>query len=247
MKPSNLTALILIFVFLFCGYASYAQSESRTVIPNLIMKDKKGPLGSKMDEMDLVRQMVTTGAFMSAANLLEDMYVRQPENQEIVNLLLNCYTQLKAYPKAELFLKNKLEDNPFHLHFHERLLEVYLKMGEDSLVETQIENMLSRFPGNSDIYQLIINKLTKQGFNEKASDLINRGRDEFTSDFLFAIEAAALFEIRGDYYRAVMEYFNAIGRDSLAAKNVDRKMAMLIRMIPNCDTNSTISIVIFKV
>jgi len=199
MKPNNLSALIFIFTLLFCGTISYAQIEKRTVIPNLIMQDKKGSIGSKMDEMDLVRQMVTTGAYMSAADLLEDMYSRQPDNQEIVNLLLNCYTQLKAYPKAELFLKNKLEGNPFHMHFHERLLEVYLKMGEDSLIDNQIENMLGRFPGNSDIYQLVINKLTKQGFNEKASNLIDRGRAEFAFDNLFAIEAAARFGIRGDY------------------------------------------------
>ncbi len=228
MTPNKLPAILLILVIL-SGSVGYAQSEGGSIIPNLIMRDKKGPAGPNVDEMDLVRQLITTGAYMSAANLLEDMYSRQPDNQEVINLLLNCYTQLKAYPKAELFLKNKLEENPFNLNYQDQLLAVYIKMGADSLIDRQIENMLSRFPGNPDIYRMIINRLTESGYNEKASDLINRGRAEFASDALFAMEAAALFEIKGDYYQAVMEYFKEIDRDSVSAKNVDRKMATLIR------------------
>jgi len=228
MKLNKFTLYILIAV-LIGGSIGFAQTKNRGQIPNLIMQEKKGGKGSRVDEMDLVRQLITTGAYMSAANLLEDMYAKQPGNQEVINMLLTCYEHLKAYPKAELFIKNKLEETPFHLYYHERLLDLYLKMGEDSLVDKQIENILSRFPGNPDIYQLIINKLTGAGYNEKASEFITRGRSEFSSGNLFAMEAAALYEIKGDYYLAVMEYFKVIDKDTLSAKNVDRRMATLIR------------------
>jgi tetratricopeptide (TPR) repeat protein len=229
MKMNKLSVLILILAVLIIGSIAYAQSENRGLIPRLIMQDKKGTDASQVGQMDLVRQLIATGAYMTAADLLEDMYSKQPENQEIISLLLNCYEQLKAYPKAELFLQSKIEASPFNLYYHDRLLDLYLKMGEDSLVDKQIDDMLQRFPGNPDIYQMIINKLTGAGYNDKAGEFIDRGRGQFGSDALFAMEAATLDEIKGDYYQAVMEYFKVIDRDSSSAINVDRKMAALIR------------------
>ena len=177
----------------------------------------------------LARRLMSQGAYISAADLLEDLYVRNPGSRDIAGMLLNCYMELKAYSKAELMLKRELETNPFDFAYNDRLLEVYLKSGVDSSINAHIETFLERFPGDKDTYLSLLTRLIREGYEDRAMELIKRARTEFESNRLFAMEAASILEVKGAYYEAVMEYFRAMSGDSLLAPDVDKRLANLIR------------------
>jgi tetratricopeptide (TPR) repeat protein len=220
-----LTLLLVVFQITVAAHIC-ASDESDKKDPGPIMERSQmpGPL-----DFTLIRDLIRRGAFISAAGLLEDMYAQNPDNREIVKLLLGCYTELKAFPKAELLLKRQLEKSPFDYFYHERLLDVYLKLGIDSTIDGHIESIFERFPGNQSIYRAVIARLVDYGYGEKALGLIERGRQQFGNQSLFALERAALFETKGDYYAAVGEYMSAVRTDTTAVATADRKLASLIR------------------
>lgn len=227
MKTNRFIFLFLLLALLSAPVIGQAQEKIETNLRHLILKPpKKSKAGSPLA---LIRQLISRGAFISAADMLEDMYSSQPENMEIFRLLLDCYLQLKAYPRAELLILQKLEKHPFGYQFHDYLLEVYFKSGIDSLVQRQVGQMLEKFPGDIKIYGALIKRLIKFSRPRQAMELIKSGRLEFDADNLFALEAASILQIRGSYYEAVMEYFHSIGKDSTNAKHVDRRLAALLQ------------------
>nr|MBN2277785.1 hypothetical protein [candidate division Zixibacteria bacterium] len=230
MKIKLLSILILMFVAMsgFVGIV-LADDQSPKAIPGLKMGNESGKARSAADEIAMVRQFMSRGAYISAADMLEDMYSKDPSNREVVDLLLTCYDILKAYPKAELLLNRQLEKNPFDYQYHDRLLEIYLRLGVDSVITTCLSNILIRFPGNPDVYRSIIAKLVLFGYNDRAAEMIAEGRRTFGNVALFAMENASILEIKGEYYRAVREYFTAVQNDSLLKPQVDRKLSLLVR------------------
>ncbi len=225
---NKIISVIILLILAEAG-AVYGQSDQNRVAPRIIMEKERPDTALVDDDLTLPRQLMSRGAFISAAGLLEDLYAADPENRETVNLLLNCYFELKAYSKAELLLQRILERFPFEYPYHMRLLDLYLKSGVDSTISLQIGNMLGKFPGNPDMYRAIITKLIEYGFNDKALQMIENGRREFSNNSLFALERASLFENKGEYYNAAMEYYGAVGLDSLLRTEADRKLAALIR------------------
>jgi len=221
--------LFLLFLIPAICLPVYGQIDREIVLPDLRIREAPPRDQQTDDDLSMARQLMARGAFISAASYLEDLYAQDPTRRETVNLLLNCYFELKAYSKAELLLQRMLGQFPFEYQYHSDLLGLYLNTGVDSTVDLQINNILDKFPGNPDIHRDIINRLIDYGFNDKALDMIKSGREKFSDRMLFAMERAALFENRGEYNNAVMEYYSAVSSDTLLKGSADRKLASLIR------------------
>ncbi len=185
--------------------------------------------GESLDRLTTARSLVAQGALISAAAMLEDLYAQTPQDRSVIDLLLTCYVELKAYPKAEVLLTRQLEVFPTDVLYHGRLLDVYMKMGADSLVTVHAERTLARFPGDMGIYQAVITALKGQGYQKLGMALVDRAREEFKDPRLFALLAGSFYETKREYARAVREYQTAYGLDSLTSVEADRRMAALIR------------------
>lgn len=185
---------------------------------------------NKTDRLASVRQLIAQGAFISAINILENIYEKQPDDKAVIELMLVCYTELKAYTKAEMLLQRKIEKEPSDFRNFSLLLETYFKMGNDSLANAEADEILNKFPDNKDIYGSVVRQLVNYGDPDRAMKLIEDGRKKFKQSYLFSIEAASIYETRGAYYDAVVEYFKSIQADTLAARDADRKLGQLIRI-----------------
>jgi tetratricopeptide (TPR) repeat protein len=183
----------------------------------------------KPDRLAMVRQMVAQGAYISAIGILEEIHKEEPNNPAVIDLMLTCYTELKAYDKGEALLKEQLKIHPDEFRMRYKLLELYLNSGADSLVDGTINDFLAQFPGNPDLYFAIVRMIFNSGNAERTMRLINQGRKEFNRDYLYGIEAASILERKGNYYDAVMEYYKIIRNDSTRAPEADRGIAELIR------------------
>jgi tetratricopeptide (TPR) repeat protein len=228
LTGSLIIAAALFFAVSFCRTSS-AQTEIKRAPTEIFIKDESASEPGKTDRLSSVRRLIAQGAFISAINILENIYERQPEDRAVIELMLICYNELQAFTKAEMLIKRQLEKNPSDYYFYHSLIEINLKMGNSSSIDSIIEKTLERFPDNSDIYGSIIRQLVAYGFTEKAVKLIEAARIKFKQDNLFAFEAASVFEGRGAYYDAVMEYFKVAPSDSMTTAEVERRMGMLIR------------------
>lgn len=231
MKPgkSRLIFIPTLLVLMFFGPAVSAQTGEVDSSKPLTERKTLPQNGGRVERIAMARQMMAQGAFISAVNLLENIYADEPDNRDVINMMLACYMELKVYPKAEMLLQRQLDSNPTDYAFQSQLLDVYIQIGQDSLIRKQTETILERFPGNRDIYFALIRPLIRNGYPEMAMNLIEQARREYRDDKLFLLEAASILEIRRRYYDAVMEYNRASRADSVTAAEADRRTALLIR------------------
>lgn len=221
----------LTLVLLAAGALS-AQSLQPTILepaPPIPGQNQVQPDDRTGGRLTIARQLMAQGAYISAVGMLESLYLEFPHDRLVTDLLLTCYIELKAYEKAELFLQRQLEQMPDDYRSHYLLLEIYLKIGNDSLLNLQADRIVEKFSSNRDIFNSIIRMLINYGRNEKARELIENARRQFGNDKLFAIEMASLLETRGEYFDAVKEYFRGAQGDTLLRPEIERRVAMLIR------------------
>ncbi|SYZ74651.1 exported hypothetical protein [Candidatus Zixiibacteriota bacterium] len=222
---------IIALICLLAPAVGFSQGNANRLVP--AATDSTRPLrpgtALPLDKIVGVRQMMAQGAYVSAALLLEGYIKDDPDNYIIVDLLLNCYDELKLYDKSITLLKNRIEKNPGDIRSQYLLLEVYLKSGSDTLAADQVNYIMAANKGNKDIYGTVIQLLVKYGRTALAQSLIEKGRKEFNHPEFFAVESAAILETKGAYYDAVMEYFKVPRSDTLRFAQVERSLAELIR------------------
>lgn len=216
--------IFLSFSLLFVPPAFAQQKLQPQKVMELGDNDK-----SNSSEFQLIHQLLAQGAYIAAANMLEGLYELKPDDRNVISLLLLCYTELKAYSKAEMLLQRQLEKNENDYLYQFQLLEIYQKTGVDSSVTKQINRILDRFPGDQDVYLGLVQVLIRDGYTEKATELILRAREEFKNKNLYTLHLATLYETKQSYYEAVMEYFKATETDSATAVAAEKKTATLIR------------------
>ncbi len=220
--------VIFLGIMLICLPAS-SQTDPNPPAVRIKIQGSQSP-DKPTDRLASIRQLIAQGAFISAINILENIYEKQPDDKAVIELMLTCYTELKAFSKAEMLIQRQIEKDPSDYHNHYLLLDTYLKMGSDSLASAEVDVILQKFPGNKDIYGLVVRQLVNYGASDQAMKLIESGRKAFKQNNLFALEAASINESRGAYYDAVVEYFKAIQADTMAARESDRRLAQLIRI-----------------
>ncbi len=220
---------IKVILFLSLGLLFVQPAFAQNIISPQKQLDFGDNNASNSNDFKLIHQLLAQGAYISAANMLEGLYELQPDDRNVISLLLLCYTELKAYSKAEMLLQRQLEKNENDYLYQFQLLEIYQKTGFDSSVTEQVNNILDRFPGDRDVYLAIIQVLIRDGYTEKGTELILRAREEFNDRNLFILHLATLYETKQSYYEAVMEYFRATETDSATAAEAEKKTAALIR------------------
>jgi len=229
MSSSFYRGLVGLVIIVFAALPAAAQTSGEDA-PVRLVQPKQERAGQTADsDIAFIKQLMARGAYMTAAGLLEDEYNVSPGNREIINLLLNCYLELKAYPKAGMLLNRELEKNPDDFDYNEQLLVIHIRTGADSLVTRQLDSMLALFPDREQVYERLAGKLTENGLVDLAIEVIRRGREHFEDPYLFGIELATLLEIKREYYNSVMEYFRALHHDTTLAGGVDHRLGNLIR------------------
>ncbi len=227
MKKSISIFIVIIISWAVFSNGTAAQvplspGQKQSVIPG-------NPITPPDDKYYQIRQLIAQGAYISAATLLESYRLQDPDNRVLIDLLLNCYTELKAYSKSEELLKQQISKEPGDFRNQYLLLELYLKMGNDTLSTNQLNYVMASFRENKDVYGSVIQMLVNYGRYDTARELIEKARAEYKLPELFAVEAATILETKQAYYDAVMEYFKAVSADTLQAAQVERRVAELIR------------------
>lgn len=185
--------------------------------------------GQQLDRLEMARRLIAQGSWISAAGTLESIYAEQPGNIAVVDLLLSCYIELKAYNKAEMLIDRRLENSPDEFGLHDRKLRLYIRMGNDSLVTAEAYDILDRFAGEKYAYEAVIRTLKDNGYDDLGMTFVDRARRELNDPNLFLLEAGSFYEVRREYGKAVRQFYRAAQVDSIMAVEADKKMGALIR------------------
>ena len=228
MKLNRIVILIGIILVLGIG-STFSQSRDLRTLPNVRLVPVDSSDTSDDSRIDTARRLMSHGAYMGAADYLEPLYSENPSSRKVIDLLITCYTELKAFPRAEAMLQKYLGLHPREIPYRTKLFEIALKSGNDSLVDATLQDIQQIFSDNPSAFRPMIQLLRAHRHTDRAMDLIQQNRLRFNDDNLYILEAASVFEMQREYKKAVREYLRLPETDSISFRSAERRLASLIR------------------
>jgi tetratricopeptide (TPR) repeat protein len=228
----RILAITLLAVGAIGIQASFAQGVSPTK-STFELKKSTDTLFSLNRQLELARQLIQQRNYGSAADMLEILYEKSPQDQSVIGMLRYCYTQLKQYAKAELFVRKQIAQDPRNFGTWLDLAEVQADEGfSDSSRVSYHEARKLIPPGDTTRFQILLRSQISRNMNDDALGLIDTLRHQFRDSGLYALEKGLLLEHAKDYRGAIREYGPILTNDTTnEALEVERRLMSLLDFV----------------
>ncbi len=182
------------------------------------------------NRLTTARQLMRNNNWEAAAAMLELVYEAEPRNQTVINLLKNCYSQLKQYGKSETIIRRQIDQSPQNLNFRLELAETLANQG-------QLENARDAYRQAQALittpdfaqYLLLVRSQLSHAMPDDALAVIDSFRKQTKDSLVFALERGSVMESRRDYKTAIKEYLPVLAADTtMDAIEVERRIVMLL-------------------
>jgi tetratricopeptide (TPR) repeat protein len=182
------------------------------------------------DKVTVARRLIGARNYQAAADLLELVYISDPDNGQVQNLLRNCYDHLRQYAKAELLVRRILEIQPSSIGHQLYLAETLVKLDKQAEA-LQVYEEIAQGLGSSDPsrHLILVNSLIRSGLDDEALATIENARQQSGNSVLFAVERGSVLEKRRQYLPAAREYLQLLAQDTVGRTGtVERRLIALL-------------------
>ncbi|MBN1211140.1 MAG: tetratricopeptide repeat protein [candidate division Zixibacteria bacterium] len=174
-----------------------------------------GPLSELERQLVFARNLVRERNFEMASALLEVIHEKDPENEIALNLLKQCYAELKYYTKSEDLIRSLVEKQPGNLAYQLDLAEVLVYQGKKNEGLEAYQRAMTLVPNNdSTRFLMVINSMINSGLDDNALTLIDSIRVLENDSLLYGLQRGAIFEKHKKYRAAALEYFPLLEKDT---------------------------------
>ncbi len=190
-------------------------------------------LSDRNRQLGVARQLMQQQNYGPAADMLELMYEKQPQDPVLNNLLRVCYGQLKQYPKAEILVRRQIDQDPQNFGSRLDLAELLADQGfKDSSQVAYTEARKLIPPSDTIRFLTLLRSQISRNMNDEAVNLIDTLRHEFKDSTLYALERGQLLEHSRDYHGAIREYVSVVKNDTgFQAMEVERRLFSLLDFV----------------
>ena len=225
-------SLIVVFVTAVLVRPSFSQTPSpfgKTVT----LKNPGDSLSDRNQQLGVERQLMQQQSFGPAADMLELMYEKQPQDPVVINLLRVCYGQLKQYPRAEILVRRQIEQDPNNFGTRLDLAELLADEGFKDSSRVAYADARNLIPPSDTIrFLTLLRSQISRNMNDEAVQLIDTLRHEFKDSTLYALERGQLLEHSRDYRGAIREYVSVVKADTgFQAMEVERRLFALLDFV----------------
>lgn len=227
MKFRFLFSLVAL-VFLFVSHISAEQEK-----PNLLNQSQiKNPQSIDQElqrKIMFARKLIAARNYDGAASFLEVLYETEQNNSVVINLLRQCYTQLKLYFKLEELIKKQIESNPNNLGFYLSLAELSAQQGKDDEALAHYKKAASLINGINRVrFQLFIQSMLTYNLEADAEKYILGWRKESGDNSLLGDKMGLIYERKKEYDKAMAEYCPMLADSSRIGNNVEKEIVELL-------------------
>ena len=178
---------------------------------------------NQVARLQTARRQMKAGDFVAAADVLELIYREFPYDPRVVNLLRDCYVELKRYFSAIEILKLQIAAQPLNITPFYDLADVYFKAGKTDSALLQVEYLMSY---GSDLQGIkrysfglkqTLRLLTENWHDTLTVSYTRTFREAAADSALFADIMAEALERQRDFRGALRESFTLLKTDTTSA------------------------------
>lgn len=154
----------------------------------------------------LAQSYEQAGDFERAKTIYEELYQKQPLNQQFITALQRVYTQLKEHGKAASVLEKAVRQIPGDMNLYSLLGKTYYTMGREQSADSLWRSYISVNPADPVSYKVFSNTALELRDFEFALRILRLGKENTGNIKAFAFDLGYLYSITMQFEQAAEEY-----------------------------------------
>lgn len=191
----------------------------------------------KVQEVDQVlrkkimfaRKLISERNYEGAVRFLEVLYEKEQTNPIVLNLLKQCYSQLKLNFKLEELIKKQIESSPSNIGYRLSLAELAAQQGKTDEAMKHYNKAVSLIDGMNRVrYQLVIQSMLNNNLESEAEKYIIEWRKKTSDSSLLGEQMGKIYKQKKEYKKALDEYYPLLSDTSRIGNNVEKEIVELL-------------------
>ncbi|MDL5048565.1 tetratricopeptide repeat protein [Oscillatoria amoena NRMC-F 0135] len=180
------------------------------------------------NEIQLANEYLLKGDKAKALELYRDLSKNDNNIPFIHNNYINVMLDAGAVDEAQNYLKRILRKDPDNIQFRADVGIVYVRSGDLARADKVFKELIAENRGNVSRIKMLSDYLANRSLAEYSIIALNEGRQTLGNPYLFCLELASLYRIKGQKEKMVQEYLTYVMQSSANTQYVKNVMQVLL-------------------
>ncbi len=184
--------------------------------------------GQNHADIQLANEYLVKGDKKKAIDLYQDLSKGEANIPLIHNNFLNLMLDLNAFDDAQNYLKKVLRRDPENMQYKLDVGLVYVRSGEVNKADRYFKEVSAEVKSNMQLAKMMSDYLAARSLTDYSIMALNECRNFLGNPYLFCLDLAMLYRIKGQQDKMVQEYLNYVTQSSANIQYVKNVMQALL-------------------
>lgn len=179
-------------------------------------------------EIQLANEYLIKGDKAKALEIYRDLSKNEANIPSIHNNYLNTLLDAGAVDEAQNYLKRVLRRDPENIQFRADVGIVYVRSGDLYRADKVFKELIAENKANVSRIKILADYLASRSLAEYSITALIESRQTLNNPYLFCLELASLYRIKGQKEKMVQEYLTYVMQSSANTQYVKNVMQVLL-------------------
>ncbi len=179
-------------------------------------------------DIQLANEYLLKGDKLKAIELYRDLAKSDANIAFIHNNYLNTLLDLGESEEAQNYIKRVLRKDPENIQFKADVGVIYVRTGDVTKADRYFRDLINSYKSNVSRSKLLADYLSGKSLSEYSIMALTECRQTVGNPYLFCLELAMLYRIKGEKEKMVQEYLNYVTQNSANIQYVKNVMQALL-------------------
>jgi len=179
-------------------------------------------------DIQLANEYLLKGDKQKAIELYRDLAKSDANISFIHNNYLNTLLDLGEGDEAQNYMKRVLRRDPENIQFRADVGIIYVRTGDLTKADKYFKDLISNYKSNVSRTKMLADYLSGKSLSEYSIMALTECRQTVGNPYLFCLELAMLYRIKGEKEKMVQEYLNYVTQNSANIQYVKNVMQALL-------------------
>lgn len=179
-------------------------------------------------DIQLANEYLLKGDKQKAIELYRELAKNDSNLPFIHNNYLNTLLDLGDGDEAQAYMKRVLRKDPENVQFKADVGIIYVRTGDLTRAEKYFKDLINNYKGNVSRTKMLADYLSGKSLSEYSIMALTECRQAVGNPYLFCLELAMLYRVKGEKDKMVQEYLNYVTQNSANIQYVKNVMQALL-------------------
>jgi len=180
------------------------------------------------EQIQLANEYLAKGDKKKALELYRDLAKNDVNTSFIYNNYINVLLDLGLYDEAQNFLKKTSRHDPQNLQYRLDLGLTYIRSGDMTKADKYFKELITENKGNMQRIKVISDYFMSRSLPEYGIIALNESRQVLGNPYLFCLDLAMLYRVKGNQDKMVQEYLTYVTQSSANIQYVKNVLQALL-------------------